>query len=73
MTQTSREIEIEHRLTKVEEACALLPEMASKLDSVSKKLAKYDGRWGAMIMLGTAIWAVFVVFKDNIMSWFKGH
>ena len=67
-------LQLEHRLTKVEEACALIPDMAKQQADMYAKLAKYDGRWGTMLMVGTALWAMFVVFKDSIFSLFKqGH
>jgi hypothetical protein len=67
-----RELEIEHRLTKVEESCALLPKMSEQLDELEKKFIKYDGRWGTITLLGAGLWAVVVVFKDNILNLFKG-
>lgn len=69
----NRELEIEHRLTKVEEACSLIPKMSAQLDDITAKQARFDGRWGTMVMVGTAIWAMFAVFKDDVINWFKGH
>lgn len=66
-----RQLEIEHRLTRVEEACALIPKMSEQLNDMSNKFGKYEGRWGAITLVGTGIWALFVVFKDNIMNLFK--
>lgn len=66
-----RELEIEHRLTKVEEACALVPKMAEQIEQMSTKFAKYEGRWGAITLVGAGVWALFSVFKDDIIKWFK--
>lgn len=66
------ELEIEHRLTKVEEACGMIPDMSAKLAELSQQFAKYEGKWGILTLVGAALWAVFAVFKDNIMAWFKG-
>jgi ABC-type Fe3+-hydroxamate transport system substrate-binding protein len=68
---SDRDREIEHRLTKVEEACALIPKMAEQMDAMAQKLAKYDGRWGTLLMVGTALWAMFAAFKDSIIGWIK--
>lgn len=64
-------VELEHRLTKVEEACAMIPDMSRKLDSMDLKLSRYDGRWGTITLIGTAMWAMLIAFKDNILGWFK--
>lgn len=69
----NREIEIEHRLTKVEEACALIPKMAEQMDDMTAKLSKYEGRWGTITLVGTGLWAMFTVFKDDIFKLFRGH
>ena len=68
-----RELEIEHRLTKVEEACSLLPKMAEQVNDLNSKLSKYEGRWGTITLVGTGIWAMFAVFKDDVFNWFRGH
>ncbi len=68
----SRELEIEHRLTKVEEACALVPQMAAQMNEMSIKFSKYEGRWGAITLVCTGVWALFVVFKDDLLKLIKG-
>lgn len=68
-----RELEIEHRLTKLEEAYALLPAISEQLSTLTKKFAKYEGRWGAIILIVTAIWAIFSTFKDDLFNWVKGN
>lgn len=68
-----RELEIEHRLTKVEEAVSLLPDLKNAVDELNGKLSKYEGRWGAIVLIGTGLWAVFAVFKDDFFKLFKGH
>lgn len=66
-----RELEIEHRLTKVEEAVGVLPKMAEQMNSMSEKLAKYEGRWGTITLIGAGLWGAFVVFKDDIINLFR--
>jgi hypothetical protein len=65
-----RELEIEHRLTKVEEAVSLIPKMAEQMEEMSEKFAKYEGRWGAITLVGAGIWGLFAVFKDDILKLF---
>jgi len=67
-----RQLEIEHRLTKVEEACTLIPKMADQLNEMTIKFSKYEGRWGAITLVGAGVWALFAVFKDDVLNWFKG-
>lgn len=69
---SERDLELEHRVTKVEEAVALLPVMAAQLNEMSLKFAKYEGRWGSITMIGMGCWAVFVVFKDTLWHWIFG-
>jgi hypothetical protein len=66
----NREVEIEHRLTKVEEVVALLPDMKKSLDEMNLKFAKYEGKFGTFTLIGTALWVSFVTFKDEIFRWF---
>lgn len=66
-----RELEIEHRLTKVEEQVSVLPEVLSTVKEMSDKLAKYEGRWGTVTLIGAGLWGAFVVFKDDILNLFR--
>jgi len=66
-------LEIEHRLTRVEEAVAVIPKMSEQVDTLANKFAKYEGRWGAITLIITAIWAMFSIFKDDLFNWIKGH
>lgn len=70
---SERDLELEHRVTKVEEACALIPRMSEQLDAMATKFAKYEGRWGTITMIGMCCWAVFATFKDDVIGWIKGH
>jgi hypothetical protein len=67
----NRELDIEHRLTKVEEAVGVLPKMAEQMNEMSEKLAKYEGRWGTITLIGAGVWGAFVVFKDDIINLFR--
>jgi hypothetical protein len=68
----SRELEIEHRLTKVEEACSIIPELNDQMKIMNEKFAKYEGRWGTITLVGAGLWSTFVLFKDSIIGMFKG-
>lgn len=64
----SNELETEHRLTKVEEACGAIPKMAEQIEAITLQLSKYEGRWGTITMLGMGLWAMFALFKDDIFK-----
>lgn len=38
--------------------------------SIQRQLAKYSGAWGMLLMIISALWAAFALFKDSI---FKEH
>lgn len=38
--------------------------------SIQRQLAKYSGAWGMLLMVVSALWAAFALFKDSI---FKEH
>lgn len=59
-------------MTKVEEAVALIPDMARQMNEMSAKFAKYEGRWGTITLIGTGLWAVIAVFKDDVITLFRG-
>lgn len=63
-------VQLEHRLTKVEEAVVLLPAMAEKIDHMEKKFERYEGRWGSILLMVTGLWAMFATFKDDILKLF---
>lgn len=68
----NRELQLEHRLTMLEIQVKALENVPDKLDMITEKLAKYDSRWGMLLMIGTALWALFSTFKDNIIHFIKG-
>lgn len=65
-------LEIEHRLTKVEQACHSLPAIQSSLEEMNLRFAKYEGKWGTITLIFAAFWAAFVAFKDEILRLIKG-
>lgn len=71
---SERDLELEHRVTKLEEAVAMIAPMAAQVNDMSIKFAKYEGRWGSITMLGAGLWALVVLFKDDVIGWFsRGH
>lgn len=64
--------DLEHRLTKLETNYENLANMQEDVHQLLEKFAKYEGKWGTFLMIGTALWAVFAVFKDEIFKLFKG-
>lgn len=72
---TDRDLEIERRLTALEtesrDQIKLLEDLTETNQGLLLKMAKYEGRWGTLLMIICALWAVFAVFKDDIIGWFK--
>lgn len=64
-------VELEHRITKLEVAVEVLPDMQATLNAINTKFAKYEGRWGLITMLAAGLWAILVAFKDNILHLFN--
>lgn len=67
----ANELETEHRLTKVEEACGAIPKMAEQIETITLQLSKYEGRWGTVTMIGMGLWGMFAVFKDDIFKFLR--
>lgn len=65
-------IDVIERLVRLETKVEQLDSMAVTLSAIDKKLARYEGRWGVITIIGTALWAMFTVFKDDIFAFF-GH
>lgn len=68
-------IMIERRLTELEVKTEAIDDklkeliiIKSELSELISKLNKYERRWGNVVMIGTAVWAVFATFKDEIMK-----
>lgn len=36
--------------------------------SIQRQLAKYSGAWGMLLMVVSALWAAFALFKDSIFK-----
>jgi hypothetical protein len=46
--------------------------LAASVSEMKASLQKYQGFWGAVTLIGSAIWASFALFKDNILHLFNG-
>lgn len=64
--------ELEHRLTVLEANAERNEQIQKDVHDLLLKFAKYEGKWGTFIMIGGALWAVFIVFKDEILKLLKG-
>ena len=69
---------IEHRLTSLEASVQLQAEQLKQLTTIKTELEqllnkfnKYERRWGNLVMVGTALWAVIATFKDEIFKLIK--
>jgi hypothetical protein len=65
--------ELEHRLTVIETELHQLKELNVDVKTIIARFNKYEGRWGTLILIGTAIWAVIVAFKEDFLQLFTGH
>lgn len=36
--------------------------------NIQRQLAKYSGAWGMLLMIVSALWAAFALFKDSIFK-----
>lgn len=70
---TIDEVQLEHRLTRVEAACDAIPSMQATLEDISRKFAKYEGKWGTITLIAAGLWAAAVTFKDDILNFIKGN
>lgn len=64
---------IEHRLTALEEQTKDFQELKHEVHDLLLKFNKYEGRWGTIVMIGAALWAIFATFKDQILAMIKGN
>jgi hypothetical protein len=43
-------------------------EILQKQQEILVKLARYEGGWGAVFMIVTALWSALLIFKDKIVE-----
>lgn len=46
--------------------------LVTSVDELKAALHRYRGFWGAVTLIVSAIWAAFVLLKDNILHLFSG-
>lgn len=67
-----RDLEIERRLAVLEtenkSQRELLDSIKKTQDAILSQLAVYNGRWGMLVMLGSALMFVVATFKDFILK-----
>lgn len=67
---TEHELDIERRLTaieaKYERTVEDLEKVANQLSVITSKLDKYEGKWGGVIMVVTALATMMAIFWDGL-------
>jgi len=67
---TEHELDIERRLTaieaKYERTVEDLEKVSNQLSIITSKLDKYEGKWGGVIMVMSAVTALMAVFWKSI-------
>lgn len=46
--------------------------LVTSVAEMKASLQKYQGFWGAVTLIGSAVWASFALFKDNLINLFTG-
>jgi hypothetical protein len=74
---TEHELDIERRLTaieaKYERTVEDLEKVSNQLSIITSKLDKYEGKWGGVIMVMSAVTALMAVFWKSIHEVLFGH
>lgn len=69
---SDRDLEVERRLAVLEtenrSQRELLDSIKNTQDAILSQLAVYNGRWGMLVMLGSALMFVTATFKDFILK-----
>lgn len=66
--------DLEHRLTEMEISLQELKDFKREtLVPLINKFNMYEARWGLLVMMGSALMALFLVFKGNVLAFFKAH
>lgn len=64
------ELDVERRLTaleaKYERTVDDLEKVCSQLATITSKLDKYEGKWGGVIMVMTAVTTLLAIFWDGV-------
>lgn len=48
-------------------------ELVASVAAIQASLTRYQGFWGAVTLIASAVWAAFAIFKDNIVGFFKAQ
>lgn len=59
--------------TRIDTAIVSLSEISEKLALIEKDLVRYRGFWGAVTLIGSALFTVLLIFKDQILGVFRGR
>jgi hypothetical protein len=66
----AHELDVERRLTaleaKYERTVDDLEKVCTQLASITSKLDKYEGKWGGVIMVMTAVTTLLAIFWDGV-------
>ena len=73
----SHELDVERRLTalesKYERTVDDLEKVCSQLATITSKLDKYEGKWGGVIMVMTAVTTLLAIFWDSVREVLLGR
>lgn len=68
---------IEGRLARLETLAKTADQerhkMSEKLDNLDARFTRYEARWGGVMMVVSALFALTAVLKDEIVRWFSGR
>lgn len=71
-----KSVEVYERLARLESMMETQVNTTASLskgvDDIKASLQKYQGFWGAVTLIGAAVWAAFSLFKDNFLNLFHG-
>ena len=70
-------IDMLERLARLETAHKALEHqhgsIQTKLDMMITRFDKYEAKWGGVLMVASALGAVFLAFKTEVIRWLTGR
>lgn len=72
--KASASLELHERVTVLETLhmanAETTKQLVASVEAIQTSLTRYQGFWGAVTLIGTAMWGAVTLFKDNIVSMF---
>jgi hypothetical protein len=76
-TQEIDMIEVIERLARLETEFKTLEHqhggIQTKLDIMITRFDKYEAKWGGVLMVGSALFAIFLALKTELLKWLGGR